>query len=179
MELANLIVEMRAAYQNSLGEGAAFWQRLHSDVSSGERDASILGEVAITALETMGEDDPTSLGMSACEALRRHGSGAMIERLRAIRPELPARRGLRDWRGDADHALCVMEARATGSCTCSAEASRGAPVAGEQWKIESQSRDHARVSTILQVRCTVCGTQWSVRRAEDYHYPIFSWTRKA
>jgi len=177
MDPASLLNEMRIAYKNSLKEGAGFWQRLSTSVDSGELEAATLGEVAIKALETMGDDDPTSLGMSACDALRVHGSGTLVERLRAVRPGLPPRRGLRDWRVDADRALEVIEARAKGVCTCSAEASRGAPVYGNQWKVESESTDRERYCVIFEVRCTLCGTRWRVRREDSYHYPISSWTR--
>lgn len=172
------LTSLREAYARSLEEGAAHWRRALAAAEAQPGSASALARAALMALETMGPGDPTSLGMSACDALRQHGGAAEIEPLRAVRSHLPGRSGLRDWRVDADHALTVMTARAAGACTCGAEASKGAAPYGAQWKTESETVDPAQYCTELTVRCTRCQSHWNVRREDSYHYPIFSWTRK-
>ena len=122
-------------------------------------------------LETMAEGDPTSLGMSACQALRRHGGQDQLERLIAVRPKLPQRKGMRDWRRDADHATEVVRARAAGVCTCAAEAAGGASYDDPQWQV-AEHDDYIRVTAT----CTACGRRWSVERQDGYHFPRFSWT---
>ncbi len=173
-----LLAELRTAYKRSLSAGAAMWKQLISEVKSGTRPAAVVAELSLCALESMGSDDPTSLGMDACNALRRFGGSVHLERLRALRPHLPTRRGLRDWRTDADFALAMMEARADGQCTCSVVAARGGSGAGEQWAVERESVDRARYCSIREVRCTGCGSRWRVTRDDSYHYPVFTWTKQ-
>lgn len=168
---------LRSAYARALADGAARWRRARAAVERGDASPDTLAEAALLALETMGPNDPTSLGMSACEALVLFGGSEHLDRLRAARPRLPARKGLRDWRVDADRALQVMRARAAGQCTCAAEAARGAPVHGEQWRVESEQVDASRYCVTMVVRCTRCESTWSVERDDGYHYPTFRWSR--
>lgn len=170
------VAALRAAYARSLDEGGACWRRAEAAVTTGAVPASALAQAALLALETMEPDDSISLGMSACEVLRVHGAASELERLRAVRPTLPMRKGLRDWRLEASRAIDVMQARAAGSCTCAAEAARGAPVYGEQWAVESERVDHDEYCVTITVRCTRCQRRWSVRRDDGYHYPTFAWT---
>lgn len=170
---------LRAAYARSLSEGATWWRQAHAAVDDGESSAAALAEAAVLALQTMADGDPTSLGMSACEALRIHGGAAQIEPLQALRPSLPARSGLRDWRVDAGQALEVMRTRAAGECTCKTEAAGGAAVYGEQWEVESEEVDRERYCVDMEVRCTRCGSRWSVVREDGYHYPMFRWSTRA
>lgn len=102
------LAALRAAYARSLDEGGACWRLAEARVAAGEVPASALAKAALLALETMGGADPISLGMSACEVLRVHGGASELARLRAIRPQLPARKGLRDWRLEASRALDVI-----------------------------------------------------------------------
>jgi len=170
------LAALRAAYADSLQAGARFWEQAQRAVDEGQAAADDLAAAALAALEAMAEDDPTSLGMSACEALRRCGGQAQLEALRALRPKLPPRKGLRDWRVDADHAIAVIAARVAGDCTCAAEAERGAAYYGEQWQVEEERSDPASYCTRASVRCKSCGARWSVRRDDGYHYPVFSWS---
>ncbi|TNE92818.1 MAG: hypothetical protein EP330_00085 [Deltaproteobacteria bacterium] len=170
------LIDLRTAYAHSLDAGAAHWKQAHAAVDTGRMPASVLTEAALLALESMADDDPTSLGMSACDALRRHGGADHLERLATVRPRLPARSGLRDWRVDADHAHDAMAARGSGGCTCAAEARHGAAPYGDAWVVEHQQPDPERYCTDYRVRCAACGRHWSVRREDGYHYPIFAWT---
>ncbi len=171
------LAALRAAYARSLEEGSEHWSRAQAAVTSGAVPAAALAEAALLALETMGPDDPTSLGMSACDALRLHGIEAQLDRLRRVRPVLPARTGLRDWRVEASRALEVIEARVSGTCTCAAEAAAKAGVYGEQWRIEDETVDAEHYCVRMKVRCTHCESLWSVRREDGYHYPLFAWSR--
>lgn len=173
------LAALRSAYARSLEDGALCWRHAHAAVESGRAPPSTLASAALLALETMGPDDPTSLGMSACEALRRHGGADHIEPLRALRRGLPGRPGLRDWRRDVDHALAVMTARVAGSCTCGAEAGQGAPPFGSQWHVEAESTDSSGYLVLLTVRCTRCQSCWLVQRDDSYHYPTFTWSRRS
>lgn len=175
-DAARWVATLRSAYTRSLDEGGACWRLAEARVATGEVPSSALAQAALLALETMGGDDPTSLGMSACEVLRVHGSVSELPRLRAVRPKLPARKGLRDWRLEASRAIDVIDARASGSCTCAAEAARGAPVHDEQWRIESEKVDRDQYCVDLVVRCTRCESRWTVRRDDGYHHPTFAWT---
>jgi len=176
-DAARWVAALRAAYARSLDDGGACWSRAEAAVAGGSAPASALAQAAILALETMGPEDPISLGMSACEVLREHGGASELERLRTVRPRLPARVALRDWRLEASRAIDVIAARVAGSCTCAAEAARGAPVYGEQWAVESERVDHDEYCVYMKVRCTRCESRWSVRRDDGYHYPTFAWTK--
>lgn len=176
-EVDRFVDALRAAYARSLADGGACWARAEAAVAAGTVPAAALARAALHALETMQAGDPTSWGMSACEALRVHGGEAELERLRAVRPRLPARTGLRDWRLEASRAIDVIAARAAGECTCAAEASRGAPVYGDQWQVEGERVDVEGYCVYITVRCTRCERRWSVRREDGYHYPTFAWTK--
>jgi hypothetical protein len=176
-DAARWVAALRAAYARSLEEGGACWNRAEAAVAAGTVPASALAQAALLALETMGPADPTSLGMTACEALRVHADRNELERLRAVRPGLPARKGLRDWRVEASRAIDVIQARVSGTCTCAAEAARGAPVYGEQWAVDSERVDTDEYCVHTTVRCTRCQSRWSVRRDDSYHYPTFAWTK--
>lgn len=176
-DAARWVAALRAAYARSLDDGGACWARAEAAVAAGKVPAAALARAALHALETMKAQDSISLGMTACEALRVHGGKAELERLRAVRPKLPARIGLRDWRLEASRALAVIEARAAGSCTCAAEAARGAPVYGDEWQVESERVEVEEYCTYMIVRCTRCDSRWSVRRDDGYHYPTFAWTK--
>jgi hypothetical protein len=167
---------LRAAYARSLDAGAGMWTAAHAAVAAGQVPAAALAEAALLALEQMADGDPTSLGMSACEALRQCGGASQLDRLKAARPRLPARSGLRDWRVDADQAIRVIEARVEGACTCAAEAASRAGCYGAQWQIEDERSDPAQYCVHMTVSCRSCGARWSVRREDSYHYPIFAWT---
>lgn len=171
------VAALRAAYARSLDDGGACWKHAEAAVARGTVPATALAQAALLALETMGPEDPISLGMSACEVLRVHGGASELERLRAARPTLPARTALRDWRMEASRAIDVIQARVSGTCTCTAEAARGAPVYGEQWAVESERVDHEGYCVHIVARCTRCQSRWSVRRDDGYHYPTFAWTR--
>jgi len=168
---------LRAAYVRSLEDGTACWRRAEGAAAAGPVPAKALAKAALLALETMGPGDSISLGMSACEALRRHGGAGELERLRAVRATLPARSGLRDWRAEATRARVVIEARAAGSCTCAAEAACGAGVYDEQWRVESERVDREQYCVHMVVRCTRCQSAWLVRQDDGYHYPTFAWSR--
>lgn len=174
---ARWLAALRAAYARSLDEGGACWKRAEAAVAAGEVPASALAQAALLALETMGPADSISLGMSACEVLRVHGGAGELERLRAVRPMLPARKGLRDWRIETSRAIHIIHARVAGSCTCAAEADCGAPVYGAQWAVESERVDHDEYCVYMIVRCTRCGSRWTVRQDDSYHYPTFAWTK--
>ncbi len=172
-----LLQRLRTAYKRSLADGAKFWRALNLRVSQGTIAASAVAEVALLGLEQMSESEPTSLGMSACDALRRHGDGQHLHRLQELRPHLPARKGLRDWRVDADRARDVLVARHQGKCTCTVDARHRAPVPGEQWTITSEHTDRQRYCVVYDVRCRQCGAQWQVERDDSYHYPTFRWSK--
>ena len=171
------LAALRAAYACSLSDGAAFWRRAQQAIDRGEQPATAIARAAIRGLETMGASDPTSFGMSACDALRLYGGAEELERLRATRDTLPARKGLRDWRVETGRALSVMAARVAGECTCAAEAAHGAPVYGDMWRVESEEIDRDQYCVRMRVRCQRCQSRWLVRRDDGYHYPTFAWSK--
>lgn len=176
-DAARWVAALRAAYARSLDDGTTCWKHAEAAVAAGTVPAAALAQAALLALETMEPEDPTSLGMSACEVLRLHGGASELDRLRTARPTLPARTALRDWRLEASRAIDVIQARVAGSCTCTAEATRGAPVYGDQWTVESERVDPEAYCVYMVVRCTHCQSRWAVRRDDGYHYPTFAWTR--
>lgn len=176
-DVVRWVEALRAAYARSLEDGVACWRRAEAAAEAGAVSATALAQAALLALETMGPADSISLGMSACEALRRYGGAGELDRLRAVRATLPARSALRDWRAEASRAQAVIEARAAGWCTCAAEAACGAGVYGEQWRVESERVDAEQYCVHMTVRCTRCQSEWLVRQDDSYHYPIFAWSR--
>ncbi len=160
----------RAAQAESLSALHSWWKAAERRL-----EPAVLARRAADALETMGEGDGISWGMIACELLRRHGGAVEAERLRAFKGRLPARRALRDWRLEAARALAVIDARASGVCTCTAEARHGGPVVDPQLSVLSEEVDVAQYAVIMQVSCT-CGRRWQVHRQEGYHYPVFRWS---
>lgn len=160
----------RAAQATSLSALHDWWREAER-----RADPATLAGWAVEALQTMAGDDSTTWGMRACDVLRRHGGADEAEALQRIRGALPPRKGLRDWRVEADRARSVMLSRGDGGCTCAAEARHGAPVHGDQWQVESERVDHAQYGVVSTVRCR-CGRRWQVLRHDGYHYPVFRWT---
>lgn len=160
----------RAAQAESLTALHDWWR-----VAERRLDPTVLARRAADALETMGDGDGISWGMIACDVLRRHGTTVEGARLKAIKPQLPARRALRDWRLEATRALAVIDARAAGECTCVAEARHGGPVVAPTLTVLSEEVDVSQYAVVMQVSCT-CGRHWKVNRQEGYHYPVFYWS---
>ncbi len=149
-------------------------ERWKSAQAAGELDGERLADLALLLLQTLREDDG-SLDMVAAELLRLHGGARHLEPLRAVRPKLRPRTGLRDWRLEVGRAIATIEARAQGRCECTVHAAHGAPLAPANCAVERESTDLDGYGIDYDVRCRDCGRRWQVREQYGYHYPTFNW----
>jgi len=130
-------------------------------------------EVALQVLENMDEATGVLAGMVCAEEVRQHGKAGQLARLQAARQRVPTFSGLRDWRGDVDGAIAALEALAKKRCRCaSVRANNTAPVPPMFVELSSNSANYVEV---MQVRCALCGREYTVERDDSYHYPIFTW----
>lgn len=153
------------------------WQlveRWKAEFAAGSLDGDRLADVALLLLQTLRDDDG-SLDMVAADLLRRHGSTRHLEPLRAVRPRLRPRTGLRDWRLEVGRAVATIEARVTGRCECGVHAAHGAPLGPADCEIEGEHTDLEGYGVDYAVRCRRCGRRWHVREQHGYHYPTFEW----
>lgn len=149
----------------------ASWKTAHAD---GQLAGTTLADVALLLLQTLTEADG-SLDMVAAELLRHHGEARHLDPLRAVRPKLRPRTGLRDWRLEVGRAIATIEARVAGRCECSVHAQHGAPVTFSGCTVEREETDLANYAVLYDVRCDGCGRRWRVTEQHGYHYPSFGW----
>lgn len=130
-------------------------------------------EVALQVLEHMDESTGVLAGMACAERVRQSGKAGQLARLQAARQRVPTFPGLRDWRRDVDGAIAALQALAKKGCRCaSVGANNTAPALPMFQVLASNSANYVEV---MQVRCELCGREYTVERDDSYHYPIFTW----
>jgi hypothetical protein len=131
---------------------------------------------ALHKLNALEDKDGYLLIAGCLNWLELYATGDMLEDVKKMRVQLPARPGLRDYRSDADNLILTLEHKRKGICLCKSKA-EGKNSSPHDELFVSDDRVEVEQGYLIEhhIHCKKCNTKFIVTEDTGYHYPIYNW----
>ncbi|MCU0429590.1 MAG: hypothetical protein MUF42_06415 [Cytophagaceae bacterium] len=140
-----------------------------------KREEESFVRFALQYLYQLEEQDSYSVIAGLLRWLHDYGTPDILPELEKIKPILPPRKGLRDYRIDASELIAHLQKKAAGICECKNKIDFGTSPHIDMFEIVSCVVHSEEYYSEYVVRCKRCSSEYKGREEEGYHYPVYRW----